>query len=261
MVGFREVEPQTLWSWPIRPEKCVLSASVPPGLLAGLAGILACCLAQPALSDAQAVTGNMQGRVLALSGGPAAEVPVRVGGVRLRGTREPTTDRCGYFQITALPPGAHTVRLSRMGLSETVLRDAQVTLPGTTALGEIALESEPVELEELVVRAHRFTIDPVHTDVGGTLQARDYARLPAERPHSQRSPLVFPDLQPNRRAFQSRDREVRVLRGPEDGGHYRGHDVQPNPGGLCPGHQAGFGPSDVEPGAAAGQSVPCGSDR
>jgi hypothetical protein len=143
--------------------------------------VVSLLLGAPAIARAQAVTGALQGRVLASDGAPLQGVVVTVSGPFLQGTRTATTDARGYFQLRALPPGGYDVRLALIGYRPVVVRDAAVELGRTTGLESLVMTPQPLVLEPLVVTARAISIDPVHTTVGGTLDAVDYAGLPVDR--------------------------------------------------------------------------------
>jgi hypothetical protein len=149
--------------------------------LAAVLLILAASVLRPSLLPAQTVTGNLQGRMLEASGEPVPGMSVTVRSANLLGERGAITDKDGFFQVLALPPGAYTVRLERVGLRSVLVQEVQVALGRTTNLGELRTQIEPVEMEALVVIAGAPNIDPVHTSVGATLQVKDFAMLPAER--------------------------------------------------------------------------------
>lgn len=130
---------------------------------------------------AQDITGALQGTVVSPEGKPEPEVRVSVTGPYLQGSRETTTDRSGFFQFLALPPGTYALRVTRIGLRALEVRDIVVELGRTTAVGPLTLETQPIELKPVEVQAHALSIDPVHTTAGGTLKAKDYAALPVER--------------------------------------------------------------------------------
>ena len=130
---------------------------------------------------AQDVTGALQGTVVSPEGKPAPEVRISATGPYLQGSRETTTDRGGFFQFLALPPGKYALHVTRIGLQTLDVRDIVVELGRTTAVGPLTLETQPIELKPVEVQAHALSIDPVHTTAGGTLEARDYAALPVDR--------------------------------------------------------------------------------
>jgi hypothetical protein len=130
---------------------------------------------------AQDITGALQGTVVSPEGKPEPEVRVSVTGPYLQGARETTTDRGGFFQFLALPPGRYALSAKRIGLRPLDVRDIVVELGRTTAVGPLRLETQPIELKPVEVQAHALSIDPVHTTAGGTLEARDYTALPVDR--------------------------------------------------------------------------------
>ena len=102
---------------------------------------------------AQTVTGNLQGRMLDASREPVPGMSVTVRSPNLLGERGAITDKDGFFQVLALPPGTYTVRLGRVGLRSVEVQEVQVALGRTTNLGELRTQVEPVEMEALVVTA------------------------------------------------------------------------------------------------------------
>ena len=96
---------------------------------------------------AQEVTGTVQGTVVASEGGPLPGVHITVAGPHLQGSRETATDRRGFFQFLALPPGAYALHVSRVGLQPVDVREVVVELGRTTALRPLALVPQPITLE------------------------------------------------------------------------------------------------------------------
>jgi hypothetical protein len=142
---------------------------------------LSLLLAAPTLVRAQAVTGSLEGRILSTQGEPLEAAAVTVSGPFLQGVRRTTTDARGHFQFWALPPGEYELRLAHMGHQPMVIQRVVVELGRTTGLAAVAMTPQAVELQPIVVMAQSITIDPVHTTVGGTLTAADYASLPVDR--------------------------------------------------------------------------------
>ena len=138
-------------------------------------------IAAPAISRAQAVTGSLEGRVLSTQGDPLENAVATVSGPFLQGTRSATSDVRGYFKLLAVPPGEYELRVVHIGYRPVVIQRVQVELDRTTALEPMTMTAQPVELAPLVVTAQAISIDPVHTTVGGTLDAADYASLPVDR--------------------------------------------------------------------------------
>jgi hypothetical protein len=130
---------------------------------------------------AQETTGSLRGRVVMPSGEPARGVESIISGSHLLAARKVSTDNDGALQVLALPPGIYSVRLSRMGARPVLMDNVSVTLGQTTSLPTVSLEESPIQLEPVHVAPARQLIDASHTDVGGTLTAVDYARLPGDR--------------------------------------------------------------------------------
>ena len=143
--------------------------------------VISLLLAAPAVARAQAVTGSLEGRILSTQGEPLEASVVTVTGPFLQGRRNTTTDARGHFQFWALPPGEYELRLAHMGHQPMVIQRVVVELGRTTGLAAVAMTPQAVELQPIVVMAQSITIDPVHTTVGGTLTAADYASLPVDR--------------------------------------------------------------------------------
>jgi hypothetical protein len=130
---------------------------------------------------AQEVAGTLQGTVVSPDGKPEPEVRVSVTGPNLQGARETTTDRSGFFQIFALPPGRYVLKATRVGLRTIEVREVAVELGRTTSVGALSAEAQPIEMAPVVVERAPLKLDPVHTAAGGTLHARDYDALPVDR--------------------------------------------------------------------------------
>jgi len=130
---------------------------------------------------AQEVSGAVQGRVLLPDSVPASDVRLTITGPNLQGPRSAATDARGFFQIRALPPGAYELRIARIGYRPVVVRGVDVALGRVTGLAQVVLVEQAVALDAIEVVARTISIDPVHTTVGGTLDAADYASLPVDR--------------------------------------------------------------------------------
>lgn len=140
-------------------------------------------LAVPLLTSpvfAQDVTGALQGTVLA-EGKPEARVRLTLAGPHLQGIRSTFTDRRGFFQFLALPPGDYELQAERMGLQPLTVREIVVELGRTTAVPTLNLSVKAIAMEPVVTESRRLRIDPVHTAGGGTLRTEDYEALPVDR--------------------------------------------------------------------------------
>jgi hypothetical protein len=91
------------------------------------------------------------------------------------------SDRQGFYQFLALPPGVYDLRLSRVGLQSMELKGVVVELGRTTAVPSLTVAVQPITLEPVVLQTPRVTLDPAHTAAGGTLRASECADLPVDR--------------------------------------------------------------------------------
>jgi hypothetical protein len=138
-------------------------------------------LIEVTVAAAQQVTGDIQGRIIGPGGQPLADVQVTVAGPSLQGDRGTLSDARGGFRLLALPPGAFTVRLTRIGYRPLVIEQVAVRLGHTTALGEITLPEQATELSPLVVTANRPAIDPLTSSVGTEVSTTVIEQLPVGR--------------------------------------------------------------------------------
>ncbi len=130
---------------------------------------------------AQDVTGALQGTIVSAESGPEQGVRVTLSGPNLQGVRETLTDRRGFYQFLAVPPGVYELNVARMGLRAMTVQRLVVELGRTTAVPTLTLALQPIMMEPVVTVVPRITIDPVGTAGGGTLDERDYALLPVDR--------------------------------------------------------------------------------
>jgi len=102
--------------------------------------------ATPCFVNAQATTGSVRGRVTEVgSGRGVAEAQVTIGGTRIGA---PTGEN-GQFTLTAVPAGARTLTVRRIGYQPTS-RSITVTA-GDNTVGVIAINVSAVNLSEVVV--------------------------------------------------------------------------------------------------------------
>jgi hypothetical protein len=130
---------------------------------------------------AQQTTGDIQGRVLGSGSQPLSDVQVTVTSPRLQGDRRTLSDDRGAFRLLGLPPGAFTLRLTRVGYRPVTIEKVAVQLGHTTALGAVTLPEQATELPPLVVTADRPAIDPLTTTVGTEVSATAIQHLPVGR--------------------------------------------------------------------------------
>jgi hypothetical protein len=134
-----------------------------------------------ALLSAQAVTGEVSGRVRSTDGAPLADVVVTVTGVNRRDEHGILTDSRGAFRFPALPVGEYSVRLNRIGHQTVVYTGVRVHLRRTSWLGEITLPVAAVSMEPLTVEVGGTPVDPTRAAVGMTLSASEFRQLPTDR--------------------------------------------------------------------------------
>ena len=143
--------------------------------------LLVVLLAGGSVAVAQETSGNVRGRLRSASGGAVVSARVTATSPDLLGVRQAVSASDGVFTLLALPPGSYTLRVAAIGYRPTVIQAVPVQLGRTTGLGEIQLEPAAVQLGEITITAPRVTLDPVRTTIGATLEAADFAALPAER--------------------------------------------------------------------------------
>jgi hypothetical protein len=178
--GQTAIADRTIREQPLQEGEAAMSRAFGSVRVAGILWVLTLAVVAGPIS-AQDITGAMQGTVVSPEGKPEPEVRVSVTGPYLQGARETTTDRDGFFQFLALPPGRYALKSTRVGLQPLKMREIVVELGRTTAVGPLTAASQPIELKPVEVLAHPLTLDPVHTTAGGNLSARDYDALPVDR--------------------------------------------------------------------------------
>lgn len=132
-------------------------------------------------SQAQQVTGNLEGRILDAQEKPLAEVSIVMQGPALQGQRGATSDDRGYFRVLVLPVGSYTVKLSHIAHHAATYENVPIRLGKTTTLGEVRLQSREMQMAEIVVSGERPVIDPTSTTIGENLRAESYNQLPVDR--------------------------------------------------------------------------------
>jgi Carboxypeptidase regulatory-like domain/TonB-dependent Receptor Plug Domain len=152
-----------------------------PGLGGVLLLVVSVALSGVSRAHAQAVTGALAGHVLSEEGQPLEEIVVTVGGAALQGERHIVSDTRGRFLFPALPAGAYTVQLRRIGYTPLRVTDVTVVLGGTTSLGELRLAPKAVELQEIVVSGARPLVDPTTAAAVTALDSSTFLAVPTER--------------------------------------------------------------------------------
>ena len=147
-------------------------------------------------SHAQAITGALSGHVLSSEGTPLQGVVVTVTGPALQGPRTLASNHDGEFLFPALPAGTYSLELRQIGYAPRRVSGAAVVLGGTTALGELRLTPETVELPEIEVSAVRPLVDPTTTANVTVLDSSRFLSLPTDRSFRALLPLV-PEADPS----------------------------------------------------------------
>ena len=134
------------------------------------------CLCTVTRVDAQ-TTGSIVGRVLdAASGQPLAGVDIAVDRLPHRAT----TDVQGRFVIGSVPAGERMLRVNFIGYKPLILERLQI-ISGRAVELRLTLESSPVQVEPLVVRADRVRlIEPEVTTSHEVIIGRELRELPVD---------------------------------------------------------------------------------
>jgi carboxypeptidase family protein/TonB-dependent receptor-like protein len=132
-------------------------------------------------STAQEATGRVEGWVLAPDSQPAASVRITASGPSLQGRRDVEADTRGYFRLIALPVGTYQVRLALIGYRPVLVNSVEVDLGRTTSLGEITLQSQTLELGEIVVSAERPLLDLASAAAATNIPSERFRTLPTGR--------------------------------------------------------------------------------
>ncbi len=135
----------------------------------------------PAFLLAQETTGNLDGLVTDSVGVPVPGALVTVRSPHLQGQRGTVSDNEGRFRFKALPIGEYAVRISHISYREVTVQPVRVRLAGTTGMGQVRLQAETLLLPEYTVVSAVPVIDPVSTDVGGSLSPEEFSALPVQR--------------------------------------------------------------------------------
>jgi hypothetical protein len=130
---------------------------------------------------AQEATGHVEGWVITPEAQPAASVRVTASGPSLQGRRSVEADTRGFFRLSALPVGTYQIRLALIGYRPVVFTDVAVSLGRTTSLGELHLESQALELGEIVVSAKRALLDFASAATVTNIPSEQFRDLPTGR--------------------------------------------------------------------------------
>jgi hypothetical protein len=143
--------------------------------------VVAVCLEAASALSAQAVAGELAGRVLGADGTPLADVGVTAARADREEDHTVLTDGRGAFRLANLSVGRYSVRLDRFGYRSVVYTGVEVDLGRTTWLGEITLPVAVVPLEPLTVEVGGSRFDPTRVALGTTLSANEFRQLPTDR--------------------------------------------------------------------------------
>ena len=157
-------------------------------------GIVVCLLLSALLSlaplSAQEVSGALQGRVILGDSTAAAGMQLELTGANLQASRRRVSDRTGFYQFLALPPGVYSLRITRIGVRPLRVDNIVVDLGRTTGLPPAVLEIVAQEMAEQRIEASDMDLDPVRTTAGGTIRAAEFAELPTERDYKALIPIL-----------------------------------------------------------------------
>jgi len=132
-------------------------------------------------AGAQEVFGNLQGRVLGADGTPLPAASVTLSSSGLQRPRGAVTGDDGTFHLLALPVGNCTVTIRALGHRTVIVDSVRIQLGATTSLEDVRMETEAIELPEVVVSGARARIDPTTATLGTNLERRTIQPLPTER--------------------------------------------------------------------------------
>ena len=139
-------------------------------------------LAAPNSASGQAVTGDIEGWVVAQETGDAVPyVSISVSGKSLQTTRGSMSMSDGYFSIKALPVGVYSVKIQHISYKLVSYDDVSVRLGKTTTLGKTELIVATIEMEEIVVSGRRPLLDFSTTESGNNLSSEVLDQLPTPR--------------------------------------------------------------------------------
>ncbi len=136
---------------------------------------------QSCIIIAQNITGNIEGNVVDSTNSSLSGVNISLESKDLQGILGTASDDRGYFKIMNLPVGDYKVKISSIGYQILIFQNVKVQLERTTYLGKIQLNSQNINLPELIVSGERSGIDPNSTLYGSNLQSKDFENLPIDR--------------------------------------------------------------------------------
>lgn len=136
--------------------------------LAGVVGVV-----RPVLAG---TTGKVSGRVTEKgTAKPVLAATVIVVGTKLGAY----TDAEGNFNILNVPPGVHSVNVSRLGFKSTTVQNIEVSADNTTRI-DVSLGDAAVQMEEVIVVAEKPPIDVNLTSTRETVASAEIEQLPVQ---------------------------------------------------------------------------------
>jgi outer membrane receptor protein involved in Fe transport len=124
-------------------------------------------------------TGRIEGRVSAPGGIALGHVAVTATGAQ-PGTRTVESDAAGAYRFAALPPGTYNLRASLSGYAPQ--ESTVIVSLGATTTADFQLT--PAVAEEVTVRSEAPLVDIRSTEVGTTMDAKAFERLPLTRDYT-----------------------------------------------------------------------------
>jgi hypothetical protein len=130
----------------------------------------------PAVGQAQATTGAVEGRVIDDIGRPLVAADVRVARPGTVAVNRTVTGNDGAWRITHLEPGRYMIAVQRLGYR--LLVDSVQIEPGRTARLTAVLEAVPFTLDSLVISAPTLSVSTATAELGTRLTTSDISLLP-----------------------------------------------------------------------------------
>ena len=137
-------------------------------------------------------TGDIEGSVTEISGGPLPGVTLEATSLRLQGTRVTVSGHDGKYRFPGVPPGEYEVRATLEGF-EPARRSTTVALDANSTL-DLAMRLSA--RESIVVSGEAPLIDLTSTTTGTNYTSKVIAKLPVARNYAdivRSNPGVFVD--------------------------------------------------------------------
>jgi Carboxypeptidase regulatory-like domain len=143
-----------------------------------------------AITQAQDVTGNLEGHIVDSEGLSLLDVNVIASSPSLQGTSGASTNEQGYFRIIALPPGTYSLKITHISYSNLTVSDVQVYLGKTTVVKNIKMIPRAVQTNDVIVEGEKSAIDPNSASLETNLNSLEFESLPLERNYRQIATLL-----------------------------------------------------------------------